>query len=164
MGALTEREIFSCMAENFRLAAQSCEALAILPVTGPTYLALRTQLRLLEGTCRQAAVWRQDSRWYEIGLQMAEAHKRAGTWLRGYKDPETGAPVKLADAHRNRCFTMLADNLRKGEKAAVDLRDKRTNRVGTILPESYTKPVRSKNPVMVTRGGIILPTAAAGHA
>jgi hypothetical protein len=150
------------MAENFRLAAQHCDALAALPVTGPTYAKLREELGLIEGCCRQAAVWRQDSRWYDIGLQMAEAHKRAGTWLRGYKDPATGLPVKLADAHRKRCFTLLAGNLRKGEKRAVDLRDKATGRVGMILPDAYTLPKRTKAPAMLARNGLILPTA--GHA
>ena len=37
MGALTEVEIFSCMAENLRLAAQHADDLAVKPFKGPIY-------------------------------------------------------------------------------------------------------------------------------
>lgn len=153
MGALTESEIFDCMAENFRLAAGYCDHLARSPIHGPIYLQLRDSLRLLEGTCRQAAVWRQDTRWYDVGLAMAEAHKRAGGWLRGATDPDTGRKIKLASAHRFKCFTMLAANLRAAEAKADRLRTARTGRVGMILPDSYRVP----GPTRRTASGLILP-------
>lgn len=160
MGALTEIEIFDCLSENFRIAAQCCDDLAVSPVTGPTYHKLRQALGLIEGACRQAAAWRDDSRWYPLGLQMAEAHKRAGDWLRGAKDEKTGMPIKLAASHRHRCFTLLGANLRAGERLAKDLKTKATGIVGPILPEAYRimKPSRG---LRVTPGGIILPGGAA---
>lgn len=150
MGALTEAEIFDCLFDNFKSAAQDCENLARSPISGPNYLRLRESLGLIEGACRQAAVWRQDSRWYDIGLYMAEAHKRAGTWLRGYKDPNTGQKRYMTQAERFRNFTMLANNLRSGQRRAEEFKNKKTGRVGMILPEAYSQPRRSK-------GGIILP-------
>lgn len=139
MADLTEQQIFSCMTENFRLAAEACDRLAVTPISGTSYKALRESLAMLEGTCRQAAVWRQDCRWYDIGLLMAEAHKRAGNWLRGAVDPVTGYRIKLAEVHRYRNFNLLADNLRKAEKRAIECRDRKTGRVGMILPEAYTR-------------------------
>lgn len=153
MGALTEVEIFSCLEENFRLAAQYCDDLAKLPKKGPTYKNLREALKLLEGAARQAAYWRQDARWLQIGLMMGEAHKRAGHWLRKHY------PSPL--------FKKLAQNLRMGQRAADRLRTARTGCIGTILPKTGNDPnyQKSKFPVLlppvqkanVTPGGIILP-------
>lgn len=153
MGALTEQEIFDCMVDNFRVAAQCCDDLAASPVTGPPYNRLRQALGLIEGACRQAAAWRQDSRWYPLGLKMAEAHKRAGDWLRGARDKKTNMPIRLAPDHRRRCFTMLAANLRAGEKMARDLKTRATGTIGPILPEPY----RIIRPMQKTKSGLILP-------
>jgi hypothetical protein len=72
MGALTEPEIFDCLRTNFRLAANLCVELATKPRKGPNYNKLREALKLIEGAARQAAYWRSDARWLQIGLQMAE--------------------------------------------------------------------------------------------
>src|ERR1700687_4447619 len=112
MGRLTETEIFDCLKTNLRLAAQSCDKLAVSPRKGPTYVKLRDELRLVEGACGQAAFWRGgDARWLKIGLFMAEAHKRAGGWLRGEKQP-AGPSIKLAPAEMHPLFKKLAENLR----------------------------------------------------
>lgn len=158
MGALTEREIFDCLSTNFRLAAEDCEKLAVTPVRGPIYYNLREKLELLEGACRQASVWRQDTRWLQIGLAMAEAHKRAGDWLRGIKVPGAYGRVKLAEGHIHPLFKKLAENLRAGQKKSEELRDKRTGKVGMILPSMPSAPRRDTMPVGWRRpSGIIVP-------
>lgn len=162
MGALTEREIFDCLSTNFRLAAEAAERLATIKRTGPTYDSLREKLELIEGACRQAAVWRQDARWLQIGIMMAEAHKRAGDWLRGIKVAGSPVRIKLADGHRHPLFLKLAENLRAGEQRAIELRDKKTGRVGMILPKAGRAPRRDTVPVGWRRtGGILVPAGAA---
>lgn len=162
MGALTEREIFDCLSTNFRLAAEDCEKLAVSPVRGAIYYSLREKLELLEGACRQASVWRQDTRWLQIGLMMAEAHKRAGDWLRGVKMPGHMGRVRLADGHIHPLFKRLAENLRAGEAKSTELRDKKTGRVGMILPAMASAPRRDTVPVGWRRpSGIIIPAGAA---
>lgn len=143
MGALTEVEIFACLRENFRLAAQYCEDLAKLPAKGPTYIKLRESLKLLEGCCKQASAWREDTRWLGFGLMMAECHKRAGDWLRGITTDE-GVHIKLAPRHINQLFSMLAENLRGLAAIAEKCRTDRTNKVGMILPEVQRAPLRTQ--------------------
>lgn len=157
MGALTEREIFSCLSENFRLAAESCDELARVPAKGPVYLKLREQLKLIEGACRQAAYWRGDSRWLRVGLLMAEAHKRAGGWLRGIKDSKTGRTIKVAPGHLHPLFVMLGDNLRQARASAERLRTAATGRVGLILPPGY----EVQGPRNRVGSGLILPAGQA---
>lgn len=161
MGALTEPEIFSCLSENFILAAKHCEDLARLPKKGPSYRALRDALSLIEGAARQAAVWRQDARWYQIGLYVAEAHKRAGDWLRGYKLPN-GQRITIREGQLHPLFVKLAENLRAGHQKAEEFRTKATGRTGTILPTPQPGPHRDTIPVgyRKTVGGIIIPGMA----
>ena len=166
MGALTEQDIFVCLTENFKLAAQHCEELAKLPRKGPIYKALRDELRLIEGAARQAAFWRGgDARWLQIGHMMAEAHKRAGDWLRGYNLP-TGQRVSHREGTLHPYFMKLAENLRAGARAAERLRTSRTGKIGPILPTPGRGPHRDTKPVgwtpgdRVSRGGIILPAGA----
>lgn len=161
MGKLTEIEIFECLSVNFRLAAEHCEDLARLPRKGPTYILLRKELRLLEGACRQAAQWRDDARWLQIGLYMAETHKRAGDWLRGVKQP-AGGYRPIPEGQRHPMFLKLADCLRAGERRAESLRIARTGRRGTILPKPLAGPHRETRPVGWTKAasGLLVPTAA----
>ncbi len=163
MGQLTEAEIFDCLKSNLRLAAQSCDQLAVLPRKGPTYAKLRQQLRLVEGACRQAAFWRGgDARWLKIGLCMAEAHKRAGDWLRGVKGPD-GKRVMVAPGQIHPLFTKLADNLRAAYAAAERYRTQRTNKIGPILPIPGQAPHRDTRPSGYNRssGGILMPSGGA---
>lgn len=155
MANLTEPEIIDCLITNFRLAAESSDALAKLPAKGPTYRRLREELKLCEGASRQLAYWREDARWLQIGLYMEECHKRAGGWLR------THQPARL--------FSMLAENLRAGLARAQDLKDSKTGKVGAILPKPQEGPHRDTKPVavnnlpadMVTRpSGLIVPASA----
>jgi hypothetical protein len=147
-----ETEIVDCLVMNFRLAAEHCDDLAVLPARGPTYDLLRKELSLIEGCCRQIGHYREDARWMRIGLLVEEAHKRAGHWLRTI--PRTS---ESNEAHP--LFRRLAENLRAGMKAAEELRTKRTGRVGMILPRPLPGPLRQGRPVqVVTPGGVILPS------
>jgi hypothetical protein len=171
MGALSEPEIFSCLTENCRMAAEHAEFLASSPRVGPTYRLLRDELELIEGACRQAAHWREDTRWLKIGLAMEHAHKNAGEWLRGIKNGP-GPRIPLAPGHKHPLFMKLAETLRALHKMTDDLRDKATGRVGMILPEVQKAPMRTQGrpmqvlmppSVQVSRGGILLPPGAAAQ-
>lgn len=164
MGSLTETEIFDCLATNFRLAAQHADDLARLPAKGPTYRLFRDELKLIEGACRQASVWREDTRWLKIGLMMAEAHKRAGGWLRGIKAPD-GSKRSLRAGELHPLFTHLADNLRAGLAAADRVRTAATGRIGMILPEVARGPHRDTRPAgwNATPSGLIVPAGVAAQ-
>jgi hypothetical protein len=158
MSDLTEAEIFSCLVTNFRLAAEHCDDLARLPKKGPTYLKFRAELKLIEGACRQAAYWRSDARWLQIGLMMEEAHRRAGDWLRGVKGPDGHRrPIPQGTLHP--LFVKLAENLRLGLARAQEFKDKKTGRMGAILPIVQADPnfERRTFGYRQTAGGIILP-------
>ena len=146
MGALTEVEIFDCMLVNLRVAVEAAEELAKHPVGDVVYDRLRQALKLVEGCCKQASTWREDTRWLELGLMMAECHKRSGNWLRGIKQ-EDGTRVKIANGILHPAFQMLAENLRALIKLANDTKHKATGRLGMILPAPLPGPHRDTRPV-----------------
>lgn len=161
MGALTESEIFDQMNTSFRLAIELSDKLARLPLKGMNYDALRRQLRLIEGCCKQANTWREDTRWLMFMKLTADCHQKAGDWLRGIKI--NGVRCKLAEGQLHPAFVMLAENLRGMHKAAELIRTQKTNRRGMILPDEMRAPHRDTRPVgympppKVSAGGIILP-------
>jgi hypothetical protein len=160
--ALTEVEILDCLKTNLRLAAQNCDVLAVSQRKGLTYKRLREQLRLVEGACRQIAFWRGgDARWLKIGLYMAEAHKRAGGWLRGYKGPD-GKRVLIAPGHQHPLFIKLAENLRAAYVKATELETHKTGRIGPILPVPGEGPHRDTRPSGWRQepSGLLVPEAA----
>ena len=142
MGALTEVEIFDCMAENLRLAIDHARELAVSPRKGPAFIALRAELKLVEGACRQAAVWRQDTRWYPLGKAMEDAHQYAKEWLRGVIDPETGHRRMIPPGVKHPLFTKLADNLSALLLKVEGLRTRATGQTGMILPAALPGPHR----------------------
>ena len=164
MGALTEIEIFDCMATNLRLAAEHCDELAVKPLKGPIYEKLRDELALIEGCCKQASAWREDTRWLNIGLLMADCHKKAGGWLRGYKI--YGTRVKLEPGHLNLCFVKLAENLRALLTACDAIKNKKAPKLGMIVPEPVRpfmrddRPIRVMLPPSMSKGGILIPHGA----
>lgn len=162
MGDLTEAEIFDCLADNFRLAAQHADDLARLPAKGRTYNKFRAELKLIEGAARQASQWREDSRWLKIGLMVAEAHKRAGGWLRGIKTPD-GTKRMLRDGELHPLFTKLAENLRAGHRLSEDFRTRATGRIGMILPDALPAPHRDTRPAgwNQTPAGLLVPSGMA---
>ena len=107
---------------------------------------MRKRLKLCEGACRQAAFWREDSRWLKVGLKMEQAHQIARTWLHR----PTVKSKKL--------FTSLAAALRKVERDVERLERGRTGIMGMILPTPEAPPLRQGRPVQViTPRGILLP-------
>lgn len=159
MGALTEVEIFSRMKESFGFAIEAAEHLARYPLKGLNYDKLRKNLRLIEGCCKQANTWREDTRWLVFIQLTSECHQRAGDWLRGLK--QNGIRIKIADGELHPAFVMLAENLRAMEQAAEQIKTKRTNRVGMILPEPLAAPHRDTRPVGFRRpSGLIVPGSA----
>jgi hypothetical protein len=162
MGALTETEIFDQMNASFKQAAELADKLARYPLKGLNYDALRKQLRLIEGCCKQANTWREDTRWLRFMTMCAECHKRAGDWLRGIPVPG-GGRIRLNEGTLHPAFVMLAENLRAMHKAAELIRTAKTNRVGMILPDMLAGPHRDTKPVgyrampKVSNGGIIIP-------
>jgi hypothetical protein len=164
MGGLTEVEIFDCLAENARRAAEHAENLAKLPRKGPTYRAYRDCLRLVEGCCRQIASFRFDSTWLKLGLQMHEAHERGGIWLRGVKTAQ-GVRVKLAEGHLHPLFMKMAERLRALHAKADDLRTRATGTLGPILPAPLPGPHRDTKPVGFTKrsSGLLVPESTSVH-
>ncbi len=149
---LTEAEIFSCLAENLRLASEDCKQLAWHPRRGLVYARLCKSLRAVEGACRQAYYWRDyDARWLYLGLQMAEVQKRAGGWVRDYPSRDGR---KVAHPLFQKLGEVLEDALRRAER----VKTMATFHVGPILPTPMEGPHRETRPVqVVTPGGIILP-------
>ena len=137
---LSEREIFDQMLMSLRGAIDDCVEIASQPRSGPQFERLRAKLKLVEGCCRQAAAWREDTRWLPIGITVEQAHQRARGWLHR----PTVASKKL--------FLMLADNLRLLEKAVVGLQTKATGRKGIILPDMVSLGRRAGAPVQVPGG------------
>jgi hypothetical protein len=158
MGDLTEAEIFDCLSDNLKSAADSCEYLARSPKKGTRYIQLRKELKLIEGACRQAGHWRVDARWLQIGLYMEEAHRRAGDWLRGVKMPD-GSRRPIVPGQLHPLFVKLAENLRAAHRVAEEYKTKRTNRVGAILPKPLAPPLRDTRPAgwNKTPSGILIP-------
>jgi hypothetical protein len=153
MGALTEAEIFGCMHENLILAAQHAVDLAKLPAQGPTYRTFRDEMLLVEGCCRQASAWREDTRWLQVGLIIADSLQRTGSWLRGYRvEGREGKSFYSRDL-----YLMLADNLRGIARVIEGLQHDATGKIGMILPEPAQVIRTESRPVQViTPDGITL--------
>lgn len=152
---VTESEILSLLHQTFRIAAEHCDALAVLPARGPTYRALCRELQTAENCCRQVAYYRQDTRWLTFGMYMEGAHKRAGNWLRDRSMPRTHNS-NLAHP----LFVKLAENLRYGLERVEELQNKKTGIVGMILPAVKPAPTRTSGRLIQVRrshGSLILP-------
>lgn len=144
---LRESEIMERLVTSFREAAEHCEALALQQnrVAGQRYVKLREHLMLIEGACRQAAMWRDDSRWLQIGVYASDCHKKCGDWLR-FKT-------------RGRMFGKLAENMRMMLKAAQEMKDRATGVRGAILPATPKyEPVNRQ--IQVRSSGLIIPAGA----
>lgn len=161
-GHVTETEILSLLRETFRRAAERCDKLAVVPARGPVYRELCKDLQTAENCCRQIAQYRAHHKWLDVGLFMAEVHKRAGTWLRDRSMPRT-ATSNLAHP----LFLKLAEKLRFGAEQADRLATLATGRIGPVLPEPLPAPTRTEGRLVqvkappMTRSGIILPPGMA---
>ena len=149
MSALTEQEIFSLMAQELKLGAECCDKLAMSPKQGPLFDALRKHLKTIEGCCRQAAHWREDTRWLPVGIEMEKAHQFARRWI--------------VEHYSRKMFTLLAAKMLELHKIAVDLRDKAPPKLGLILPELQADPTPRNAHILMPpkpkrlKSGLIVP-------
>lgn len=134
-GWLTEAEIKDCWRANMLGAADDCSLLQTLPAQGATFVRLRERLKLAEGSCRQMGHWREDSRWLYLAPQLENLHQMAR--------------VMIVSHYARQLFTKLEITLRKIVKAADDLENKATGKVGMILPDTSRGPHRDTRPVQV---------------
>lgn len=135
MPGLTEQEIMDQLRRNIRQAAEHCEDLAVVPMRGPVYSAMREELSLIEGCCRQMAAWRGDARWLPLGIAMEQVHQRSKDWLRFH--------------HPRKMFLMLAEKLRGLQRMIEDVETRRTGKLGPIVPIALPGPLRQGRPVQV---------------
>jgi hypothetical protein len=178
MGYLREGEILDKLIDSLRIAAQSCDDIAVRPKKGRTYRELRDALAEAEGACRQMGHWRGQFNWFNLGNTMAEAHKRSGGWLRGVPYDVTldnggvvtrHRPLGMGEKHP--LFVKLAENLRFCRKKAEELRDRATGVIGAVLPEvpnagrQIGAPVRVLLPpgMIKTPTGLIVPQGMASQ-
>jgi hypothetical protein len=155
MSALTEVEIFDALEDNLKRAIQAADDLTTLDRRGPAYSTLREALGKIEGCCRQASAWREDTRWLGLGLLADQCLKKSGGWLRGHKDDRTGVKITLNIDTKNKMFEMLASNLRLFLKGVETLKDGKTGKIGMILPETPDMGRRIGAPV--SNSGLTLP-------
>lgn len=144
---LAEHEVLDRLKSELRTAIDDCDKLAKLPARGPTYMRFRHSIKVIEGHCRVMAYYREDSRWFRVGLAMAEAHKRAGNWLRRHQRTVNSNP-----AHP--LFLKLGENLRALLRQCERLETMATYRIGMILPEP--QPLPHHRPRLV--GQVMLPS------
>src|SRR5262249_4810518 len=106
---LHEPDILDRLRSALRDAIDDCKQLSVASYRGQHYDRLRNNLALIEGCCRQMAVYRDDTRWLPFGVMCANIHQRAGDWLRGYV--ENGVIVIWSPGHINRAFIKIAAEL-----------------------------------------------------
>jgi hypothetical protein len=148
------------MYDNMRASIQLATDLAYKPGQGPTYSMFRDEMRSAEDCCKQAAVWRQDTRWYPLGNVIAQHAAITGKWLRGYKvEGRLGKTFYSRDL-----YLMLAENLGGLLVIMNQLKDDATGRVGPILPEVHHFSRTQDRPMQVmvpgearSPAGILLP-------
>lgn len=150
------------MNTSLKTAADYSEQLAVAPFKGEIYDKFRDEIGFIEGACRQASAWRDDARWLDLAAPMAEVHKRAGDWLRGYK--VYGERVKLAEKELNLNFIALAAVLRRMMKAVDTLKNARPPKLGMITPDPVMPFLREdrKHRVILppSVGSLIIPHGA----
>lgn len=128
MSALTQQEILTKHTQCLKEARDACLSLArnadpeyIFP-RGRLYGNLKRALQQLEGTCRQMAAYRNDTRWTKLGFVYARAMRVA--------------QAKYV-SQRWIAFKEMAEIFTQGLTRMNDLANKKTGRTGIILPKSY---------------------------
>lgn len=142
---LTEREIFDQMKNQLRSAIADCKLIAETPVSGVHFIRLRKSLKLIEGCCRQAAHWREDSRWLGPAMHMERAHQIAREWL---NRPSVKA---------KKLFTSLGAALSQILKDLERLETRPSGRIGSIIDPRIGGSPLNKLPFRRMPSGLILP-------
>ena len=126
---LTESDILQRHAQSLREAHGACQKLGLnadpdyLAPRGHLYTEVKQALEHLEGSCRQMAAFRSDSRWVRLGVIYAIA-------MRGAQKAMVG--------QRWAWFSQLMPLFENGARHMDDLRDARTGRLSreAILPQN----------------------------
>lgn len=149
MSALTEQDIFSKMADGFAEAGALCEKIAASPLKGASYRRLIVVCTEIEGTCRQAGHWRENYRWFPLGIEVHQLQLLMGKWLRA-RYPKPAA---------KRMFTLAATTMRRLQHSVIALKDQKHGQLGAILPMPGEGPARQRSVQVprVTPGGIFVP-------
>ena len=132
---LTELEIRQCWRHNLLAAADRAKTLAIVPAQGPTYAAMRENLKLAEGACRQMCHWREDARWLYLAPMLERTHQMCGDMIRSH--------------YARPLFLKLELVLRKLVVDADALENKATGKLGMILPKPERLDRTEGRPVQV---------------
>lgn len=155
MSHLTEGEVLDKLQDSLGEAIQASKELAVRSRLGRPYERLGNALVAVEGCCRQLAAFRGDGRWLPFGIYMAECHKRAGGWIRGYR--ENGVHIFHTNGHINKVFVELANQLSHIQDAVMVIANAKTGTTGPILPA--TPPAERRIGAPVSTSGLILPAS-----
>ena len=148
--SLQETEVIDRMKTSIKEAIQASKDLSVRSRLGGPYDRLRDNLVRIEGCCRQMALlYRDDATWLPFGMYMAECHKHAGGWLRGYF--RHGVHVRLADGQINEMFLTLAMQLEAILKAVDIKTTARTGIIGSILPARPAEERRLGRPAFAQK-------------
>jgi hypothetical protein len=155
--SLTEPEVLDRLRTSLAEAIQASKDLAVRSRYGLPYQRLRDHLALIEGCCRQMAAFRGDGTWLPFGIYMAECHKRAGGWLRGYTS--AGIHITYTPGQINQVFVTLAAQLTAIKDAVETKSDAKTGQLGPVLPATPTEERRVGRPAFGTapKSKLILP-------
>jgi hypothetical protein len=161
---LQETEILDRLRQSTKEAVDSCKIISVSWERGSAYENLRDNLHMIDGCCRQMAMYRDDARWLPFGVFAANMHQRAGDWLRGYKD--NGVLVtyytQTKDRQRplNAAFIKLAAELTVILEGLEKLAVMKTGIRGMILPATPSEERRAGRPGFVNTSknpGLIIP-------
>lgn len=144
MSRLTEVEILSRLRASLGEAIQASKDLAIKSRVGSPYSRLRDHLALIEGCCRQMAMWRGDYRWLPFGVAMANCHKRSGDMLRGHL--EDGVFIPWSTGVINQNFVKLGAELGVVLEYLNTMATAKTGTLGPILPATPAEERRVGRP------------------
>lgn len=144
MSHLTEVEILDRMRQALGEAIQASKDLAVKSRYGSPYQRLRDSLALIEGCCRQMAMWRGDGRWLPFGVAMANCHKRSGDMLRGHVKDGVFIPWSAGVINEN--FVKLAAELEVIREYLSTMATAATGSVGPILPATPAEQRRLGRP------------------
>lgn len=123
---LSEREIIDRHTQALGEAHRACQRLGknadpeYLAPRGHDYGNLKRALNALEGSARQMAHFREDARWLKLGVLYAKAMRTAQAKFVGQR---WGA------------FNELMKLFENGQRSMADLRDRKTDTRGPILPQ-----------------------------
>jgi hypothetical protein len=123
---LSEHEIITQHQSSLRQARELCLTLQRNEIEtrprGLNYVELRAACERLEGSARQAAHWRGDTRWLRLGIYYSQVQKRIR---------------KSFVQQRWMDFGKFALIFEKGLRTLDDLATRKTERPGTLILPPY---------------------------